>query len=182
MNDNLFLCFIVGFIDGDGCIATQTNRRDCAITIKKHSNWLESLNYIIKRASLISKARCSEAKLNKTGYALAVLSNSITVRLLKTTALRNELPVLTRKWDKVDENFVSREETGILRRKLILEMIEEGKTNSEICSILNLRPSTVSTTARRAGKPFKNRVRTWKERKRSKINDLSERRPSLWSL
>ena len=38
------LSLAIGFIDGDGSIKHQYKRKDCSLTIKNHSSWLDILN------------------------------------------------------------------------------------------------------------------------------------------
>ena len=43
-NDDLFLSFFAGFVDGDGSILNVLNRKDVNLKIKVHSSWLEVLS------------------------------------------------------------------------------------------------------------------------------------------
>lgn len=100
INDvDLFLSFLIGFIDGDGCIKKQYKRNDSLITIKLHSSWLHNLYFIKNKLCNIFNITMSDPKINSYGYARLNICNSIILKNIKKFAIINNLPILTRKWD-----------------------------------------------------------------------------------
>lgn len=105
LNKNLLLSLICGFIDGDGCIKYQFKRKDFVLTIKCHASWLNILNQFGK--ILGDETHC---KLNSAGYAVLNITNTKLLKQLKLKVLSLNLPLLTRKWDRIDLNFRSKYE------------------------------------------------------------------------
>lgn len=101
-----FLAFIIGFIDGDGCINKQTGREDCILRIKIHSSWLNWLTLVIQRLSSIIDVKLTGPKINNQGYTSLQCGNRILLDFLKKKSYA--LPVLQRKWSKIDENRVKK--------------------------------------------------------------------------
>ena len=48
------------------------------------------------------------AKIDNSGYARIIFSNSVIIKYLKRFAIMYKLPVLQRKWDRVDLNYVGK--------------------------------------------------------------------------
>ncbi len=98
--DNLsgdsFFSFIIGFIDGDGCINTKGY-----LTIKCHKNWLDNLNKMI---SELSNNNFNQGRINSEGLAIIQLTKLKLMKEIKIKIIELELPILNRKWDRVDLN------------------------------------------------------------------------------
>ena len=137
--DNLLALFI-GFIDGDGCITNQTNRKDCKLTIKLHASWLPTLKLFIN----CLHNRADLCKINNYGYAVVSVTNSIYIKQLKQFIITNELPVLNRKWDKIDINLVSEQENSYILKENIIELRLQGLKYKEISSQLKVSDSYIS--------------------------------------
>ena len=136
-NKDLLLSLIIGFIDGDGSISKQTNRTDAFMRIKCHSSWLFNLQFISNTICKDCDLKPNIAKINKQGYAAVAFSNSIILKFLKAKGKELKLPVLKRKWNLIDENYISKFE----KYKYIVEevriLVEEGLTGYKIAQILN---------------------------------------------
>lgn len=139
-----FLCLVIGFIDGDGCIRKQTGRKDCLITIKCHKNWLDILCYFAERLSRLSGDTLSTPIVNNNGYARLNITRINTVNYLKKKAIELKLPILDRKWGRIDETLVSRSITTINNRISILALKLEGYRNGEIARKMNLSPAAIT--------------------------------------
>jgi hypothetical protein len=104
------IAFIIGFIDGDGCIKKQTNRNDAVIHIKLHKTWepilIEIETFLFKHFNVNHNKVLT--KINNSGYSSLVLSNGRIVRGLKKFIQENKLSVLERKWDRIDENQIQK--------------------------------------------------------------------------
>ena len=123
--------FFIGFIDGDGSIVHQFKRKDCSLKIKIHSSWKEFLQKTINLVFVNLEISPVIVKINKKGYAEAVISNSIALRYLKTEALKLNLPFLERKWNKVNENYYSRREISKKNKIKILNLKSQGMRSEE---------------------------------------------------
>lgn len=129
---------VIGFIDGDGNIEKQYKRNDCFIRIKTHTSW----ENILKEFCEIIGYDEKHVKNNKQGYSELCISDSNILTELKKEA--NKLPVLKRKWEKIDETFVSRYTTSKLLKEKVINMLNNGVKNKDICNELKISPSYVS--------------------------------------
>lgn len=138
---NLLTCLIIGLIDGDGCIKTQTGRTDCILTIKLHSSWLNFLIFIQKFLSKQSGTSIPTPIINNSGYARINITNLVTLKYLKNFINNNGLSniVMSRKWDKIDENRVSKREHA----SLIFALYQSGKDINDIVKLTNLKKRTI---------------------------------------
>jgi hypothetical protein len=145
LKGDLLIAFLIGFIDGDGSIKKQPKgRKDCCISIKMHSSWLKTLQFLSDEIHKQCNLRPTVAYLNKEGYAVLNLANSILLRLLKEKTLEWNLPVLFRKWDLIDKDFYGRIEIGKKRRIEIHKLYGEGIRAKEIATKLGISKSRVS--------------------------------------
>jgi hypothetical protein len=145
---NNFLSFLAGFIDGDGSIGFVHKRTDTHLTIKCHKNWLNVFKYFEQRLyNLCGYPRFFtflNSKINNSGYAVLSITDNTILRNLKKQLLKLSLPLMSRKWDKIKENDTSRYEISDQRRVGVKQLFNGGKKQKEICSILNISPTTVS--------------------------------------
>ena len=101
-----FPFFLAGFIDGDGHIGFYKNR--IKIIIKLHNSWYDNLNYMINmiynyfNVEKIPHALLTTNKNNNT-YALINITNKKVIIPFYQLLLQYNIPVLTRKWDKIKE-------------------------------------------------------------------------------
>ena len=119
-NKDLLLSLIIGFIDGDGSIRKQSGRQDCQMTIKCYHSWLFNLQFISNTICKCCNLKPNIAKINKYGYAEVNFANSIILKFLKAKGKELNLPVLKRKWNRIDENYVSKFE----KYKYMLEEVK----------------------------------------------------------
>jgi len=149
-NLDLFVSLVIGFIDGDGSIRKQTNRNDCLIAIKCHSSWFENLKIMNRIMSeIININEADVVRINKKGYALLIWSNSKVLRFLKEFILATNLPVLKRKWNKIDEGFISGQELAAQRVGRVKELLDKDYNKSEIAEILGVNKSAVTLIIQR---------------------------------
>lgn len=71
-------------------------------------------------------------KINNAGYCSWMISNSKIIRLLKEFAIKNNLPYMNRKWDKVDLSYISKYETSIKNEKLVKDLLDLGLKSKEV--------------------------------------------------
>ena len=137
-NKKLLKCLFIGFIDGDGCISKQHKRNDCFIRIKIHKSWEK----ILKEFCEIIEYDTNHVKINKEGYCEFTISDSQIIKKIKKDTLN--LPVLKRKWNKIDNNFVSRNVTSKLLKEKIIKMLKNGEKGKIISEKLKISQSLVS--------------------------------------
>jgi hypothetical protein len=142
-NNGLLLSLIIGFIDGDGSISRQTNRTDTFLRIKCHSSWLFNLQFISDIICKDCNLKPNIAAINRQGYAAVAFSNSIILKFLKKKGKDLKLPVLKRKWDRVNENFISKFEEYSYILKEVKNLIKEGLKNYDIADIVDRSPASI---------------------------------------
>ena len=126
------LAILAGFIDGDGCIKQQTNRKDFYLTIKCHSSW----EHILKEFNLLI---CDDyhTKINNQGYAVLTITNTKYLQNLKNRITSLNIPIMNRKWDIIDMNFISKYTKAEELRNKVVDLYKQGYRNkdiSEMCS------------------------------------------------
>ena len=132
-------CILAGFIDGDGSIQNQSGRKDFMLRIKLHSSWLKVLN-------MFSVLICGQEKatINKQGYAQLSITDTKVLQGLKEKILSYNLPLLKRKWDIIDMDFVSKYTTAEDLRNKVIELLKQGVKQKDIASICNTSPANVT--------------------------------------
>lgn len=145
--NDLILSLIIGFIDGDGAIQKQTGRDDCVINIKNHSTWINFLDFIRLTLQKQVNIELPPAMINNQGYAKISMSNLKVVRFLKKYVINKSLPVLKRKWDKIDENRISKIEC----KQIAIDLFKTGKSIDEITELLPMKKTTIEIILRKNG-------------------------------
>lgn len=104
INDDKFISFLIGFIDGDGNIGHRTDNEAVRITIKLHKSWINNLNemstklYTYFNVRKIPKAGLVTYK-NGRQYSNIIFGNRKVIYGLKKFIILNKLFVLDRKWN-----------------------------------------------------------------------------------
>jgi hypothetical protein len=138
------LSLIIGFIDGDGSITYQHGRSDTLLRIKNHSSWLDVLimfSDVIMKASSIT---FPPPKINNQGYASLVCANLKILQFLKRHVSKHKLPVLERKWDKIDMSRISKYEIAKDRREKVIELLERGFSRKQISDEIGISSGRLS--------------------------------------
>jgi len=144
---DLLISLIIGFIDGDGWIGLKTSRPYCEIHIKIHSCWLENLQFMANSIAELLNLKPNIARINKEGYAVVKFSSYKIAQGLKRYAIENKFnsSILSRKWDKVDLNYMSQYDINILKKNKIDEYLVEGKSIQEIFTLLQFSAKGIRT-------------------------------------
>lgn len=106
INGDKFIAFLIGFIDGDGCIDYRSDNNNLRITIKLYKAWCDNLNifsiklYHYFNVDKIPKAIIITTKENRQ-YATITFGNQKIINGLKKFIVDNNLFVLERKWGLV---------------------------------------------------------------------------------
>ena len=106
---------------------------------KNHSSWEDVLKLF---GTLITNKDC--VKINNQGYAELTISNTKILQDFKTKILSYNLPLLNRKWDIINMNFVSKYTKAEELRNQVIELLNKGLKQKEIAEICNTSPANVS--------------------------------------
>lgn len=141
----LLFSLIIGFIDGDGSINKVHKRQDCNIRIHLHKSWLNNLIFI--EEFLYDYFSLNKNKIYSTigsdGYSILTLSDNNIITKIKKECLILKLPIMERKWSKIDENRVSRNVIFENNKNIIIELYNQGLTPIEIINRLNCKKGVV---------------------------------------
>lgn len=133
---DLILSLIAGYIDGDGSIYKNTSSTFDSIVslrIKCHSSWIPFLdcikNYLGKSVTV---------KINNRGYALLNHSNTYELQKFKQQLLKLNLPLLNRKWDRINLAYVTTHEIAEMNYNKACKLFQLGLTITEAASKLDV--------------------------------------------
>jgi len=144
LDNNSFIALIVGMIDADGHIRSKGYRGQISLSV--HPSWTEFLLQISQRISDITQT--SPAKINRTDNNYAGLCSigiyrSEIVRFIKEKANALHLPLMNRKWDRIDSEKLTRSQILSSRISEVKELREQGLTLEKIASIIGFSDSLV---------------------------------------
>lgn len=146
-NIDYFTAYLIGFIDGDGSIKLQTNRKSPKIVIKCHSNWLEEFKFWHSKLEEITKEKIAGPKINNAGYCSWNIANLRVIKYLKLKTRKLKLPCLPRKWEVINLKYLncyfikSKKEYWIKEKILLCK--NNGMKAQETISFLNLKEGRV---------------------------------------
>ena len=91
------------------------------LRIKNHSTWLPVLN-------LFSTLICGNEKaiINNQGYAQLTITDTKILQKLKKQILQYNLPLLKRKWDIIDMDFISKYTKAEDLRNKVIELLKQN--------------------------------------------------------
>lgn len=138
-NDILFLSFLIGYIDGDGCIL---KRKRGYINLKCHSSWKICFSNWVKRLyDIANQEKTPKIKLLKTSgwskdyLVFTSIANKEINILLKNTIEKYDLPVFKRKWDRID---VKKEINYKEQKEKTINLLKSNKKYREIFELTGL--------------------------------------------
>jgi len=129
-NNDAFFSFIIGFIDGDGSIDKKGG-----IRIKCHSSWLDNITAMMRFLDVNNPG----ARIDKKGLGLAALNKRDVCREIKKRALDLNLPLLTRKWSRIDEYEISKQQ----KKQYCLSFFDRGLTPKDVIQLKILSTSFI---------------------------------------
>jgi len=149
-DSRLLLAFLVGFADGDGCLQYQPGRKDCKLTIKVHVSWASFFRMLDDTLGGIGTSTYS------SGYYQYGIYDNRVLGWMRAFLEKEHLPVLRRKWDKVDISESFRKPKQLARRMLARSMFNGGHRPGEIAKATGLSAPDVSRIRRQMGiAPFR---------------------------
>lgn len=161
-NNNLFLSFFIGYIDGDGCIYKDEN--DNYLSIECHANWENTLNKWFKRCwdlsgiqtDLTSSFKIPKVHITKPhNLARIRTSNWRFLWFLKNKAISLKLPILERKWEHVKKKN-KRFEISLKKRITIMNFYKKGLNGDKIAKLLKMDFGYVYEIIRKEKNKLKN--------------------------
>lgn len=136
-NEELLLSMFIGFIDGDGHVNYEKGSKYSTIMVSVHKSWLVFLEYFYDLLVKQFEFDLTKPRIDNKNQAFWSTCNMNVISFFKRHLLKHNLPALDRKWNQVDENYVSRKWQGIMNQRKMYELYLEGKTYKEIASIMN---------------------------------------------
>jgi len=117
LNDNQLFSLIIGFIDGDGSIESKR------LAVKCDKSW----ENILMR--FYTHLTGEQKKFNYVGNCsiFYILKKAI-LRNIKNKSISLNLPIMKRKWDKIDTNKILKFE----KSKIVLKSLMDGKSIKDI--------------------------------------------------
>ncbi len=138
-DENLFLSFFIGLIDGDGSIVRQFGRKDVTIKIKMHKSWEIFLSKCIENLKKILNYHIPNIKYTKDEkYCVLEICNHKIVTLLYNFICKNNILYLSRKWDKYDPNYKTKLEKIEEEYENFEKLVQKNYYKKEIMNNLNI--------------------------------------------
>lgn len=139
---DLFCSFLIGFIDGDGSVQSVRKNNEYRIFIRCHKSWMNNLQQLSNKLTSYLNLKDNIGTLYRENkYASIVISNSKSIKFLKNKKKELNLPVLDRKWSKIDGNRVFKQEQYEINIEIIKKMLNGNYTTKEISLKVNLTSS-----------------------------------------
>ena len=145
LSEKELLAIFTGFIDGDGHIKKRKNLSSFSMTIKNHKNWFDFLNYFNNK---ILKDK-GKNKINSQGYSNLTVTDTTVLKNLKEKVMELNLPIMLRKWDNINLEFMSKYQLATIRKDKIVNYLKQGLKNKEIAEKLGMCQSAVSSSIKR---------------------------------
>jgi hypothetical protein len=138
------LAFIIGYIDGDGCLYIDKKTNRLSLSIVGTQDVLRSIEITFNRILGITTKRTLYSKNDNEIYDIRWNNKQAReiVSYLRSTA--QETPSLDRKWNKAFNNVQTYVpfHKSIERCKKVKVLKEEGKSNKEIMRLTGLKSKT----------------------------------------
>lgn len=141
---NLFLALFAGYIDGDGTIEinnVKSKIKPCVIRFHVHKAWFLFLDWIKNQLIKYYNIEISNPKIGKDGYLSWCISKFELIKKIFLDIKKLDLPLLDRKWNKININYKTLNE----RKIEIIEFIKNNpdKNIKEIANIFDLSTSSI---------------------------------------
>lgn len=101
LSEDLFCCFLVGFIDGDGWKETGGSGGSSYHVIACHKNYLSFLSYLTERLNLILNIKSRPAHIKASKQQAVVSLSPKKSSYLKHIIMTHNLIHLNRKWNNI---------------------------------------------------------------------------------
>lgn len=130
----LMVSLITGFIDGDGSIFINSkNSKIVCLRITCHGSWVQILKLF---ATVLSPN--AKVTINKRGHSVLNLSNTFELKKIKQEILEYNLPLLLRKWDRIDMENITTHEQSEISKLTAFKMFDAGMSITQISNHMNM--------------------------------------------
>lgn len=144
VEDNYIVSLFAGYVDGDGCISNVAkNKRFCNLKIQLHSSWLDILWWFRNNLSRIIDENLPDPFIDNAGYANWSIRSHPHLKKIKQKIVDLKLPILKRKWDKIDLNLINRDEQIEINHIKSRKLFKQGLNISRISIKLGLSMGSV---------------------------------------
>ena len=147
IDESFFLSFLVGYIDGDGCVSrcniNNKNSQDFTISIIGHNSWADNFELINKRLCKIVGLKPNMVHINHQKLAVLNFGKRKIIRFLQGKIKELQLPA-SYKWDKIGTLKRNRLEIGRHRVREVKRLLDEGWTKVEIAEKLRMSKAGIT--------------------------------------
>lgn len=121
---NLFISLLAGYIDGDGSMEARSG--SCSIRFHVHSSWMPFILWVRSQILKFYGVELKKPTINKGGHLRWDILTFPLIKQMKRDLLKLKIPLLPRKWSKINENFVSEKEQTIKNMEIIRKNMDKS--------------------------------------------------------
>jgi hypothetical protein len=155
--NDLFLSFLIGLIDGDGCIHKKKNNT-VVIQVCCHKNWGDFFAALKEKIESIFNLTVRVSPPNRKDNCIILIMHKFPIlRELKKCAIKLNLPIMKRKWDNINVNHITYYEKAEMKFEKVKELLDSGKSFKESARIVNLNSYLTKKIKIRLGLPLETR-------------------------
>jgi hypothetical protein len=154
-NDDLFLSFLTGMIDGDGSFSKSGQ-----LMYGCHASWIENIDFYFKRAWKISgcelemsSMKIPSAYLDRSGMCLLAIRHMSFLHFLRDRSYELSLPILHRKWQRIPEMKKKHCNTFDIKNE-VKKLLSDGMSRKQIALHMGLWTTSVNRIIRKDKKFF----------------------------
>lgn len=130
------LSLFIGLIDGDGCIFENNEiYKNITISILCHSAWASFYSNLLTALNLNYKTSLGK-------YFKISIHTFSEIQKIKEIAIKLNLPILNRKWDKINNNITIRHDKLQLKEQILLKF-QNGFAPLDLFEEFNLSKTTI---------------------------------------
>lgn len=158
--DKNIFSFIVGFIDGDGCIR-RTDIKSLQIAIECHKSWfnfLKDIENFLFRFFDEEKTKKNYTRLNCRKEANFTISRRPLICKIKQKAAKLNLPLLNRKWNVIKQKDIEKYQFIENKTKTISDLFRKGYSSKEACKKLKVDRGWIKSKWMKAEREYSIRV------------------------
>lgn len=144
LNKNYALAYIIGYIDGDGCIYINEKDNQIDLSITGTESILRYIENNFNKLTQDTSERTIYDKNQNQIYSIRWGKKRCRIIIKELKAIVEQLPVLNRKWKKAFdnvENYIPFQKSKD-RCKEVKKLKEQGKSNKEIMKLVGLNSKT----------------------------------------
>ena len=135
--EDFFIYFLIGFIDGDGCL--WLNKNYPQLKIELYKTWLDNLNYF--KEILKTKYNIENVKVEISKKDTAVLKIGNRWDIIKISEYCKDVDYLERKWDKIlNYEPITKQKHSKTYEDYINNLKEEGISTIKEARLKNKHP------------------------------------------